>query len=235
MKLPYGQPVSYLDRMIEKSPSQLVSNQIRHLPSAGTSRYRALAIFSAVVALGDDDTLGGAIASLKLCGVPRTELYEIILQSYLFLGFPRTLIAAEALSIHWPAPADPYRASKGTEYEEWKVRGEELYKKVYGNNASRLQDRVTSFAPEIFDWMIAEGYGKVLSRPGLGIVERELAVVAALIVENRPKQLMSHLRGALLVGATNTQIKAVIGDLESIAPIGAAVARRLAEQLGVRL
>ncbi len=28
--------------------------------------------------------------------------------------------------------------------------------------------------------MIVEGYGKTLSRPGLGIVERELATVAAL-------------------------------------------------------
>lgn len=221
--------------MTDISPSADISEQIRCLPPGDNVNYRMLAIFSAVVAIGDDEVTGSAINALKKRGVPRTELYEIILQSYLFLGFPRMLNAAEALSNHWPAPTKSYQSASGIEYEEWQDRGELLYKRVYADNAGRLQSRVSSFAPEIFDWMIAEGYGKVLSRPGLGIIDRELAVVAALIVENRPKQLMSHLRGALLVGATNAQITTVIGDLKPLAPVGTAVARRLLEQLGVRL
>ena len=81
--------------------------------------------------------------------------------------------------------------------------------------------------------MIVEGYGKVLSRPGLDIATRELAIVAFLTVDNRPKQLMSHIRGALRVGVTTAQIGATIDDLQTVAVDGAAGARRILDQSGV--
>jgi 4-carboxymuconolactone decarboxylase len=49
--------------------------------------------------------------------------------------------------------------------------------------------------------MIEEGYGKVLGRPGFSLVDRELNIVALLVVLGVPRQLYSHLRGALNAGA----------------------------------
>ena len=54
--------------------------------------------------------------------------------------------------------------------------------------------------------MVQEGYGKVLGRSGLSLVARELCIVALLAVLDVPKQLYSHLRGALNVGADVWQV-----------------------------
>ena len=64
--------------------------------------------------------------------------------------------------------------------------------------------------------MSLEGYGKVLSRPGLEIKSREMAIVACLIVDNRRKQLDSHIRGALNVGIVESELRAVIEDVGQI-------------------
>ena len=48
--------------------------------------------------------------------------------------------------------------------------------------------------------MITEGYGKVLSRPGLDLERRELCIVAACAATEQDRQLHSHLHGALNVG-----------------------------------
>ena len=63
----------------------------------------------------------------------------------------------------------------------------------------RAAARTTSRAlhPALDAWMIVEGYGKVLSRPGLDLPRRELCVVAACAAARQDRQLHSHLHGAL--------------------------------------
>ncbi len=58
--------------------------------------------------------------------------------------------------------------------------------------------------------MIQEGYGKVLSRPALDLVTRELCVVAALAVTSWEPQLHSHMRGALNAGASPPEVEAAL-------------------------
>jgi 4-carboxymuconolactone decarboxylase len=58
--------------------------------------------------------------------------------------------------------------------------------------------------------MIAEGYGRTMSRPGLDLLRRELCVVAQTAVMETPRQLLSHLRGALHAGATFSQVEGVL-------------------------
>ena len=64
-------------------------------------------------------------------------------------------------------------------------------------------------------------------------MSRELAIVAFLIVDNRPKQLMSHVRGAMLVGATADQLRECACDLERVAPDGVLAAEQIFKRLGV--
>jgi alkylhydroperoxidase/carboxymuconolactone decarboxylase family protein YurZ len=56
--------------------------------------------------------------------------------------------------------------------------------------------------------MIEEGYGRVLSRPGLGALERELVAVAVLAACGWERQLVSHLLGAARVGAPRERVGA---------------------------
>ena len=111
--------------------------------------------------------MSGAIELARCHHVPHEALYEIVLQSYLFLGFPRMLGAAEILADDFPAD----RNGSGTgpispaEAHDWYNNGTNLCRRIYGSKYDDLKERVSSMAPEIFRWMIIEGYGKVLRAP----------------------------------------------------------------------
>jgi 4-carboxymuconolactone decarboxylase len=122
---------------------------------------------------------------------------EIILQSYLFAGFPRALNAARA----WravtgrPAPADDPEANAKT-LNAWRKRGEKTCAVIYGDHYEKLRQNIRALHPALDEWMIVDGYGKVLSRPGVDLRTRELCVVAACGCRPR-RRLHSHLHGAL--------------------------------------
>lgn len=203
-------------------------------PSSDASA-RSLALYSAAVAVADDDILSEALAVAERSGLTKEALYEVVLQSYLFLGFPRMLSAAESLGSHFPeVVADPqFESISSEESKTWFLNGLSLCRQVYGPDFPPLQAKVESFAPEVFRWMIIEGYGKVLSRPGLSIKDRELSIIAFLLVENRPKQLFSHIKGALNVGVSPSLVGAVLYDLGPVVGPGFDEAKQLLERLGI--
>ena len=198
-------------------------------------RERSLALYSAAITLAEENALTNAARFCLENGVASEQLYEVVLQSYLFLGFPRMLIAAERLHLVSPRTdvAECEDPRRDVDPDDWLERGQELCRRVYDGNYEALKSRVQSMAPEIFLWMELEGYGKVLSRPGLDIVGRETAIVACLTVENRRKQLHSHLKGALNVGAAPELLLDVVADLRPIAPEGTVSATDILVQLGV--
>jgi 4-carboxymuconolactone decarboxylase len=142
---------------------------------------------------------------------------EIILQSYLFAGFPRALNAARA----WravsgrPAPTDDDEASVD-DLETWRERGEETCAIVYGDHYEKLRRNIRELHPALDEWMIIDGYGKVLSRPGVDLRTRELCVVAACAVSGQQRQLHSHLHGALNAGSSASEVGAVLDALTDL-------------------
>jgi len=94
--------------------------------------------------------------------------------------------------------------------EDWIRRGEAVCATVYGENYRKLRESVRTLHPAIDAWMITEGYGRTLGRPGLDLMRRELCTVAQTAVLEAPKQLHSHLRGALNAGASFGQIEGVL-------------------------
>ena len=140
---------------------------------------------------------------------------ELILQSYLFAGFPRTLNAMR----EWrkasgrPAPRADGRAAVEEDVAELRAQGEETCARVYDGMYERLRENIAELHPALDSWMVVDGYGKVLSRPGLDLVRRELCIVAVCAVARQDRQLQSHLHGALNVGATPGQ---VVGTLVAL-------------------
>jgi 4-carboxymuconolactone decarboxylase len=129
---------------------------------------------------------------------------EALLQSYLFVGFPGVLEAFSAWRERMPAASDgsgsgaPPGEAGEARHEE---RGRRVCRSVYGAAYERLRANVRRMHPDLDRWMIREGYGKVLGRPGLELAVRELCIVALLAAAGRGPQLHSHLRGALRNGA----------------------------------
>jgi 4-carboxymuconolactone decarboxylase len=82
----------------------------------------------------------------------------------------------------------------------------------------RLRVNILALHPELDDWMIVEGYGKVLSRPALDLPRRELCIVAACAASRQDRQLHSHLHGAVNVGVAPEVVSEAIDALEGILP-----------------
>jgi 4-carboxymuconolactone decarboxylase len=128
---------------------------------------------------------------------------EVILQSHLFVGFPdalNVLVTWRELVVYEPA-------DEAEDPNEWERRGPEVCKAVYGSNYSKLRSNVRNLHPDLDRWMVVGGYGRVIGRGGLDLVTRELCIAALLAVWGVPRQLHSHLRGALNVGASVAEVE----------------------------
>jgi alkylhydroperoxidase/carboxymuconolactone decarboxylase family protein YurZ len=143
-------------------------------------------------------------AALRAGAAPE-RLDETLLQLVPFAGYARAINAFAALQDI--APHAPRRAPRRGGLRK---RGAALCRRIYGPVYGRMIARMKGFHPELAEWILADGYGKVLSRPVLSIRERELIVVAVLAALRLPKQLESHVRGALRVGATRREVAAML-------------------------
>ena len=176
-----------------------------------TDSELALIRVSGALASGDEGALVDAYARAR--GLAEdSEVEEVILQSYLFLGFPAALDGMAA----WRRLTGP-RPDETTKVDYpllWEDRGREVCGAVYAGKYERLRENVRELHPELERWMLVDGYGKVLGRPNLKLVIRELCIVATLAVTGASKQLYSHLRGALNVGAPPGDVEAALAEVE---------------------
>ncbi len=177
----------------------------------------ALVRLAVAVAIGDEKLLAARVEEVLTAATPTVWVEELLLQSILMVGYPRALVAAGVWRQVSGAP--PPEAPGGMDPKDSTIEGERICRVVYGNNYDRLRSNVAALHPMLDAWMISEGYGRVLSRPGLDLAKRELCTIAQLAVLRSPRQLHSHLRGALNAGATSTDLHGVLqsirGDLDA--------------------
>ncbi len=180
-----------------------------------TDGDRALIRVSGALASGDEVALATAFSQAR--GVAEdSQVEEVLLQSYLFLGFPasingmtawRRLTGSDSTEAAPPDYSTP-------DYSMWESRGRDVCGAVYAGQYERLRENIRALHPDLEQWMVVDGYGKVLGRPGLALVIRELCIVATLAVTGASKQLYSHLRGALNVGASPADVDAALSEAE---------------------
>jgi 4-carboxymuconolactone decarboxylase len=112
-----------------------------------------------------------------------------------------------------PAPAPPDGSPSADRARE---AGEETCARVYGPMYERLRVNIRALHPLLDDWMIVEGYGKVLSRAALDLPRRELCIVAACAASGQDRQLQSHLHGARNVGVAASVIGETLEALRGV-------------------
>lgn len=177
---------------------------------------RGLLEISGAMAGGDAAAIRDALARASR-HASASEIEETILQAYLFLGYPAALNTFACWRELAPLEAEP-KAESSEEAEwgpegglrEWEARGEAVCRIVYGGQYERLRANVRRLHPDMEHWMVVEGYGKVLGRPGLELKVRELCIVVILAVQGTLRQLYSHLRGAQHAGAHDEEIEAAL-------------------------
>lgn len=193
----------------------------RETPTGATLRHlddgtRALVRLSAALAGGTEELVRAQLVEAAATA-NHTWIEEVLLQTYLFAGFPRTLnamrewrrIAGAETSVAPTVPPGERRSA-----------GERTCARVYGAMYDRLRANIRGLHPLLDDWMIEEGYGKVLSRPALDLPRRELCIVAACAATAQDRQLQSHLHGCRNTGVSQSVVSAALDALQGIVPDG---------------
>lgn len=194
---------------------------------------RALVALACGIAVGNEPELERLSLACVGSGVPGAWVDELLLQSVLMVGWPRALIAAAVWRrIGAPRAAPGEDGSAYARAAEWTARGEAVCREIYGANYGRLRENVRGLHPALEAWMVTEGYGRTLGRPGLDLARRELCVVAQVAVQGAERQLHSHLKGALNAGAATD---AVTETLDIARPMLGAREADLAASLWARI
>ena len=173
---------------------------------------RLLVRLAAALAAGSEGDVRDAL-QVAHAGVPATWVEELILQTYLFAGFPRALNGMR----QWRRLRPDDAAGPGVGGDV-RAAGEATCERVYGTMYRKLRVNIRELHPLLDDWMIVEGYGKVLSRPGLDLGRRELCIVAACAASGQDRQLQSHLHGARNAGVADGAVRDTLDALAGLIP-----------------
>lgn len=183
-------------------------------------RSACLIRISLCAVTGRLEELGCVIREALARGVSFAAIREALLETYLFAGYPKAINALSALK----------EATEGTEQAAAVVQGEEtalsedpdelekrglgLMELIYGKSLPSLLSNMRELDPDLARWIVQEGYGKVLSRPGLDVKTRELCVIAILKVMDTLPQLEAHVKGAMNAGAGKDEIDTALALAE---------------------
>jgi 4-carboxymuconolactone decarboxylase len=170
----------------------------------------ALVRAAIAVARGREDELRQRFAAARAAGVPAQWIEELLLQSFLNVGYPLALVAfgvwREVNGPDVPTGED----LSHDEWERWKERGAEVCGAVYGRTYHKLLVNLRALHPALETLVLIDAYGKLIGRPGLELKLRELCNLAEIAVLDTPRQLHSHLRGALNVGWSPEEVDTVL-------------------------
>ncbi|HEY2969782.1 MAG TPA: carboxymuconolactone decarboxylase family protein [Casimicrobiaceae bacterium] len=104
------------------------------------------------------------------------------------------------------------------------VRGTKQLSRVDGEAGLQVVESLAKSFPDFATYVVEFPFGDIYSRAGLGLRERELAVVAALCaLGNAAPQLRVHIHAALHVGCTPGELVEVVMQMSVYAGFPAAL------------
>ena len=138
----------------------------------------------------------------------RTDVDETLLMCVLFCGFPRVITAWEHFADAWPIDAAP--TGGALPLDEQLPAGRELFASIYGRNDAPVREMLRGYHQELHDFVLESAYGRILARPGLAAVTRELVAVGVLAAQQQKRQFAGHARGAQHLGASRDELREVL-------------------------
>ena len=196
-----------------------------------TMEQRSMSTISVISALRRDDNLKGHVESGLDVGFTPTEIVEMIIQIFYYVGAP---IANTALSI-----ANSVFEERGLTVEPIQVFDvnedpESLLERGRAKRHEVLGEvRAGSDQPVDQEWdqyMLEYLWASVWTRPGLDTVSRMVCTLSVLPLVGTNRSLRDHIRGARRIGMTEEQISEIFFHLtfytgESIARHARVIAR----------
>lgn len=83
-------------------------------------------------------------------------------------------------------------------------------KAIWGDKFDAIESALEETDPDLYAYIRDFAYEEVLARPGLDLKTRELLAITSLIGLGAPKELATHVEGALSNGASEREIRETI-------------------------
>ena len=147
-------------------------------------------------------------------GEPDRRWREALLQAHLFAGFPRVVEAYGVLS-HAGGLGILEEGEVLGELDQCE-RGRKLFERIYAGDSERVRSLLTAAHPDFARWIEGHAYGRVLAREGLAPDRREILAVAGLAAQDQQRQLASHARGALRLGAARAELDQALEEISDL-------------------
>jgi len=107
--------------------------------------------------------------------------------------------------------------------EERTEQGMAVRREVLGNeHVDRAVARTTEFTAPFQDLITRYAWGDIWSRPGLSRAERSMITLTALAVLRQDEELAMHVRAALRIGLSVSQIQEILLQVALYAGVPAA-------------
>lgn len=174
-------------------------------------REKSIATVAAYSAMGDIQKLKQALAQGLDCGVTVAEFKEVLVQTYAYCGFPRSLNALGAYMELLKerggkdakgASPGPLPAGKSIDF------GAENQTKLVG---APVKGELFEFAPAIDEFLKAHLFGDIFGRDNLDWKTREIATIAMLAsMDGVESQLNSHIKIGLNNGVNSGQVSEIL-------------------------
>ncbi len=178
------------------------------------SKQQAIALAASYAARGNQDGLKKALTDGFEAGVTVNEFKEILVQTYAYCGFPRSLNAlgtlmqlTEERGGKDAAGSLPSAKPKGSSLEF----GTQNQTKLVG---APVSGKLFEFAPAIDEYLKAHLFGDIFARDNVDWQTRELATIAMLAsMDNVEAQLNAHIA----IGRHNGLSEAQVAEILQIA------------------
>jgi 4-carboxymuconolactone decarboxylase len=103
-------------------------------------------------------------------------------------------------------------------------RGMEVLARLDSEQGARILGSLEEVAPDFGRLLVEFAFGDICGRPGLELKTREIATIAALTaLGTAPAQLRVHIRAALNVGCSRTEVAETIMQMAVYAGFPAAL------------
>lgn len=192
-----------------------------------TLAQRQLVTVAALAALGNARPqlqfhIGGALN----VGCSPHEIVELMLHLVVYAGFPaglNGLFAAQEVFQARGKTASPTAAPVPAQTDRYQA-GWQALQRIDGHAGEQVIASLAAIAPDLGRFVIEFAFGDIYGRPGLTLLQRELATVAALAaLGTAAPQLRVHLHGLLNVGGTPAQMTEVLMHMAAYAGFPAAI------------
>lgn len=188
-----------------------------------SAQQRSMVAIAGFVANGRLDDLKQALVQGFDSGLTVNQVGEIMVQAYAYTGFPRSLNGLATLrTVLQERQAKGIRDALGQEPDplpETKSRyalGRDNINTLTGAQANQPRPESLGYEAAIDVFLKEHLFADIISRDNLAFSERELVTVSFLSsLGGVAPQLMSHMNGAMNLGASETQMRELIGIIRA--------------------